>query len=220
MKNLNRINSNLIEPNRLTDKMAELLGIMFGDGCLSRTDGKYFIYISGHKIDDFEYHNINTKKIFKDLFQKEIRVKSRNDENTIFIRFSSKYIFNELHSYGMPIGIKYKNLRIPLKLKGNKLVTHFLRGLFDTDGCVVLSKQHKKIPYYPRLEISSKSKLFLKEILIVLIDKGFYGSISKKRKNFRLEIPGFKNLKLWMKVIGMNNKKHKMKVEKINSKSL
>ncbi|MBR9699445.1 hypothetical protein GOV09_03260, partial [Candidatus Woesearchaeota archaeon] len=94
------------------------------------------------------------------------------------------------------------------------------RGLFDTDGCVVLSRQHRENPYYPRLEIASKSRTFLVGIIQRLRGLGFYGSVSRKAIHFRLEIPGFTNLDLWMKLIGMNNPKHLVKVQNIYSKRL
>jgi hypothetical protein len=192
------------------------MGIMFGDGCISRSGGKYIIYISGHKFDDLEYHSKTTKKLFYKLFNKDIVINFRKDENTLFIRFSDKNIFETFKSIGLPVGKKYKNLKIPDSFKETKLFVSFLKGLFDTDGSVILSKQHKDKAYYPRIEISSKSKEFLLEIIEKLRTQGFYGSVSKKGKNFRLEIPGFKNLNLWMGSVGMNNPKHFKKVEKIN----
>ena len=46
--------------NSNNESLSELLGIMFGDGCLSRSGGSYTVYISGHKIDDYEYHTKNS----------------------------------------------------------------------------------------------------------------------------------------------------------------
>jgi intein/homing endonuclease len=206
--------------NLLNQKLAELVGIMFGDGCLSRSGGKYIVYISGHKFDDFEYHSKTTKKLFKSLFNKEIRIGFRKDENTLFIRFSDKSIFEKFHSFGLPIGLKYSNLDIPKEFLSDSLFFSFIRGLFDTDGCLVFSKQHKHIPYYPRIEISSKSQTFLLKIFETLKEYGFYGSVSKKGNHFRLEIPGFKNFSLWLDLIGSNNPKHVNKFKKVNPKSL
>ena len=55
---------------KITSELAELLGIMYGDGCLSNSGSKHLVYISGHKDDDFEYHN----KIIRKLFFKVLRV--------------------------------------------------------------------------------------------------------------------------------------------------
>ena len=76
----------------MTKELAELTGIMFGDGCLSSKSQKYVVYISGHKQDDREYHELTIKKLFLGLFGKEVKINERNDENTLYIRFSDKTI--------------------------------------------------------------------------------------------------------------------------------
>ena len=210
----------VVLPIEVDRDLAELLGIILGDGCLSLSGRKNFIYISGHKIDDLEYHIHRTKNLFKILFNKDIAIKFRNDENTLYIKFCNISIFNKLSSLGIPIGKKYSQLKIPGCIDSDNLFCAFMKGLFDTDGCVVLSKQHKKVHYYPRLEIASKSLVFLQSILVRLKLMGFYGSVSTKGKHFRLEIPGFTNLELWMKLVNLNNPKHIKKVNEINSKRL
>ncbi len=184
---------------------------MYGDGCLSNSGNKYLIYISGHKDDDFIFHSTVTCPLFKKLFEKEVKINFRKNENTLFLRFSDKKIFSFFRSLGLPKGIKYGNLKIPNRFSKKSHFCRFVRGLFSTDGCFVLSKQHHKKAYYPRLEITSKSSSFLSEILERLKIIGFYGSISFKGRGYRLEIPGYKNLNLWVKVIGFGNLKHEKK---------
>ena len=198
----------------MTKELAELVGMIFRDGCLSSYKKKYMIYICGHKQDDKEYHEITTKKLFLHLFGKEVSIQERKMENTLFIRFSDKKIFYMLNSVGIPIGKKYDNLRVPDWIVSNPdLSVCFVRGLADTDGSVVFSKQHRNIRYYPRIEITSKSRSFLEEVLSILVSNGFYGSLSKKGPYYRLEIPGFKNLDMWLKLIGFSNPKHIRKIE-------
>ncbi|MBR9700079.1 hypothetical protein GOV09_06485, partial [Candidatus Woesearchaeota archaeon] len=135
------------------EKLAELIGIMLGDGCLCRTARQRLIYICGHKTDDCEYHTTITAKLFKDIFNKEIKIHFRNNVNVVYIKFSDKEIFRTLRSLQIPVGKKYNYLRIPVCINSDKLFCSLMRGLFDTDGCVVLSRQHRENPYYPRLEI-------------------------------------------------------------------
>ncbi len=198
----------------MNEKFAELLGIMVGDGCLSTYSKKCIIYISGHKTDDMEYHNGVTKELFKYVFDKDIKIELRKKEHTLLIRFSDKKIFEKLSQY-LPIGVKYDKLKVPEEIiKNKKYLLAFIRGIADTDGSVVFSKQHKDYAYYPRIEISSKSKYLLNRLLFELKKNGFYGSVSKKGKNVhRLEIPGKRNLKLWLENIGFNNIKHMKKIE-------
>ena len=198
----------------MTKELAELTGIMCGDGCLSSKSQKYVVYISGHKYLDFDYHNKCTRALFLRVFGKNIKINHRSDENTLFIRFSDEKVFNVLNSVGLPIGKKYDNLKVPTWINKNPdFAVSFVRGLTDTDGCVVFSKQHRSIGYYPRIEIASKSISFLEEVFSILVSNGFYGSVSKKGPHYRLEIPGFKNLDRWLKLIGFNNPKHIRKIE-------
>jgi intein/homing endonuclease len=206
--------------SKLTTEFAELVGIMFGDGCLSRSGNKYTIYISGHKINDLGYHSKITKKLFKIIFDKDVNIKFRNEENTLFIRFRDKEIFNRFKSFGVPIGKKYDQLKIPALVKKEIFFKAFLRGIFDTDGCIILSKQHRSIPYYPRIEITSKSKKFLNEILLKLKRMNFYGSISNKGRGYRLELSGFKNISDWYENIGSSHPKKAQKLAEINAKTL
>ncbi len=202
----------------MNEKYAELLGLMAGDGCLSRTNRSRLIYIAGHKTDDLEYHTLTTKVLFKELFNKEIVIKFRKKEHALFIKFSDKLIFEELSRF-LPIGKKYATLKVPDEVLSSKeFFFAFVRGLADTDGCIVFSKQHRNYRYYPRVEITSKSKPFLVTILSELRKYDFYGSVSHKGKqNYRLEIPGNKNLKNWLNNIGFSNPTKMNKIKKYKS---
>ena len=98
---------------KVNKEVAELMGIMLGDGCLSRSCNSYTVYIYGHKYDDFQYHNNITKKLFLKLFNKKVSIGFKKNENTLYIRFRDKEIFNTLNFLGVPIGNKYSRLKIP-----------------------------------------------------------------------------------------------------------
>ena len=199
---------------KLNKKYAELLGIMAGDGCLSKTArNKCYVYISSNSETDVE-HMIYVQSLFKDLFNRETTLHKRKDENTIVLKFIDKKIFYELSKH-CPIGKKYDKLQIPDSIKGSKtFMTWFIRGLFDTDGNVTLSKQHRTVHYYPRIEIRGITKQFLTDVLNYLRNLGFYGSLSKGYCNsYRLEVPGFKNLVRWCNMIGSSNPKQIRKIK-------
>ena len=198
----------------MNEKFAELLEIMFGDGCLSKYSNCYIVYISGHKADDLDYHSTTICGLFKDVFNKKTHVNIRNDEQTLITRFSDKEIFAKISSY-MPIGKKYDKLKVPSEiLNDRKYFFAFMRGFVDTDGTIIFSKQHKNHPYYPRIEIASISKSLLCTLLSELEKYGFYGSVSRKtEKSCRLEMPGQKNLRKWFELIGFNNSKNIRKIK-------
>ncbi|VVB81732.1 LAGLIDADG-like domain protein [uncultured archaeon] len=191
--------------------LAELLGIMCGDGCLSssKSQVKYYIYCSGNSLKDDDYMERYVPNLFYKVFGKLVNSHKRKDENTIFIKFSDKEMFKRFQELEIPVGKKYSLLKIPdfvLKSKCRQLA--FVRGLFDTDGCVILSKQHRTQAYYPRIEIKSKNYSFLNSVMLLLKNHGFTGSVSRNADNYRLEVAGFKNLTLWRSVIGSSNKRN------------
>lgn len=195
-------------------QMAEFFGIMTGDGCLSNTGkgkgsgNKYWIYICGHKIDDRKHYG-HIKNLLKDIFNKETKICERKKENAIFIRFSDKSIFQNLVRLGFPIGKKYDKLNVPAWICNKKKnFIYFLRGLFDTDGSFVLSKQHREIPYYPRIEIVTKSRYLAEKVKELINKLGIRCSLNRKKEYFRLEVAGNTNCSNWMKIIGTKNKKH------------
>tara|TARA_Y100000310_G_scaffold336265_1_gene420331 strand:+ start:2121 stop:2810 length:690 start_codon:yes stop_codon:yes gene_type:complete len=199
----------------MNTELAEFLGIMFGDGCLSRNAKARMIYICGHKEDDLVYHQTITLPLLKKLFNKDAIIGFRKKENALFIKFSDKEIFNFLKQY-LPVGRKYESMRIPKEILLKKeYLFAFFRGLIDTDGCIVFSKQHKKEAYYLRIELSSKSKEFLLILLQELKKYNFYGSVSHKGKqNYRLELPGRKNLQRYIQNIDFHNPKIHKKIRK------
>lgn len=196
-------------------ELAELLGMMCGDGCLSKTQqGKHFVYCSGNRLKDKEYFGEYITNLFLKIFGKSIVAHEREDPKIIYIKFSDKQIFQFLNNLGLPVGLKYDKLKVPdIIFQDKAYQMAFVRGLFDTDGCVIFSKQHRGIPYYPRIEITSKSRKFLASVFAILISHGFNGSLSHQGKGYsRLEIPGFKNLKRWNTLIGSSNKRNQQRL--------
>ncbi|MBW2966327.1 LAGLIDADG family homing endonuclease [Candidatus Woesearchaeota archaeon] len=82
-----------------------------------------------------------------------------------------------------------------------------IRGLFDTDGTIFAKKNEGY--RYPYIGFTSKNKIFLKQVQILLRKKGypFYTN------NDNLFMKGIKNIKKWMKDVGTSNSKHKFKYE-------
>lgn len=198
---------------QISEDLAEFYGIMIGDGCLSYvpaykgTGPKYVVYIAGDSRNDFEFFT-HIVLLINRLFGINVRIEKRADCNGILIRFSSKRVFELLRSFGFPVG-KKRGIMIPADFSRNQLWSYVTRGIFDTDGCVVFSKQHKKLHYYPRIEITNSSKKLIDQLHLLLTQAGFVCSQRKTGVNcLKLEIAGVKNIEKWMQTIGSNNQKH------------
>ena len=134
------MNKNIIIPSEYSEQLAELIGILFGDGCVNfypnRND--YFIGISGHSVTDFQYHSEFIKKLFQVLFNIEPHMYVHKNQSCVISRLHSKEIFMYLTKKGVCAGKKL-NLAVPEWITHNDLYfISFIRGLFDTDGSVII----------------------------------------------------------------------------------
>ena len=188
----------------------ELLGILYGDGCLSKfkSGGKVFkvIVISGHKHDDRHYFENRVIKLVEGIIRRRPKIKEDRKFNGIHIYFQSKKLFDYLiKNFNFPIG-KKELLIIPKELidSNQKKINAFIRGLFDTDGSLYFEKNYSTSYHYPNIEIFSKSDELLNEVKLLLENVEFL--VIKGKRRIRLR--GKSNLEKWMKEIGSSNMKH------------
>ena len=105
-------------PKSLTKDLAELIGMLVGDGNIGIYKGKGYthheINFSGHKYDDFQYFDQHLNTIFRKLFNTELKIKNKNNQNTLIARIGSKGIlqfFSEILE--LPTRNKTQKTRIP-----------------------------------------------------------------------------------------------------------
>lgn len=131
------------------EELAELLGAIAGDGGIGN---EWQLVISLNSILDISY-SIYLSNLLKSLFNIDISVRKRPNQNTLVLVASSTHLVDFLVNKGAARGNKIKqNLDIPYWVKGNpNLEKAFIRGLMDTDGCLyinkhrVLGKEYKNI---------------------------------------------------------------------------
>lgn len=206
-------------------ELAEFLGILTGDGYMNEYQygkRKYSIIdIAGHSQRDNSYLTNHVSELIKKLFKVSPLIIIRKDQNTMHLRLSSRDIFNLLLHSGFKKG-KKGEIGIPgWILKNKKFMRFFIKGFFDTDGCLCLKKKYRNYPYYPTISLSSISKTLMISINQYLISKEFktvfYSElkIDKRGYNpskiFRIELNGEKQLRKWKEVINSDNPKHKEK---------
>lgn len=205
---------------RITEELAELCGIIAGDGHIhiDKKRGDYRIDISGG-YKEIKYYKY-VASTFKDIFQKEPKIDYKNDG--IKLRIHSKEIVNSFLKIGLPAGRKSGIIRIPLRiLKNKKLSAAFLRGLADTDFSICFKKGGRKTNSYPRVKIGLASKDMIEDIKKILdrLEIGHCSYNNRRTTNFgtfdhyHIDINGRKNFKIWMQNIGFKNDKHLEKIE-------
>ena len=185
---------------KLSNKFAELIGAIAGDGHLHLYPAE--LSITCHKDLDRE-HVYHLSKIFENLFNQKPKILFQR--NIIKLRFYSKELVNKLNQeYELPIGRKMNRLRIPSKIliKQSYLIS-FIRGLFDTDGTI--NRHHKNSGAI--VEISSRDPIFLKDINKALISLNLSTSVNYKG----VKIYAKSEIDRFFKLIKPSNPKHNLK---------
>lgn len=191
----------------INSNIAELCGIILGDGHLHSTENR--IVITGSNEDIFYYRN-HLILLFKKHFgviPKLVRVKNKNSYRLIL---ENKRVFNFFINIGLVKGKKDKITIPETILNDSSLLKSFIKGLFDTDGYLKFSKQNKSINYYPRIRFSFYNTPLSLELVKVFKKLGFnFGFCVDKRNDILYyEISGFRNLREWMKSVGSSNDVH------------
>ncbi|MBL7100451.1 MAG: hypothetical protein ISS23_00685 [Nanoarchaeota archaeon] len=207
----------LILSESYSPQLAELIGIIFGDGHLSKAP-KYTIEICGHSIDDYEYHTIYLRILIQKLFGIKTKIAIRKNANCMLSQIFSKRVINFLEDCGLKTGRK-KELPIPDWIRKEDInMRSFLRGFVDTDGSLALKKRYRSIAYYPVVGLVSKSETLVRHMADWLRKKGFSlwagydKQIDKRSGNvqevYRIYLNGHKQLIRWVNFIGFDNQKH------------
>lgn len=190
----------------MNEKLAEILGILNGDGHISKYN--YEICVVGNALEkDYCSH-------IKNLLEATFNLKStlKKEATTFKLRIYSKELSNLLvNKYRLPIGKKTRRLHIPQEVFNSKtLLMSYIRGLFDTDGSIYIRRGKDLV-----LNIKSADKIFLGEIKEVLRKQGFHPSLSNKNLNLyrRNEIAEF------IKIVKPSNYKHLKKYQNFTNQS-
>lgn len=188
----------------ISNELAEFMGIMMGDGGMSN----YQISITLHHIDDKKYGQY-VARLMKKLFgiMPTIRHIPKISVNTYTI--SRTELVKHLYVLGLVIGNKVRQqINIPLWIKKNDTyLKACIRGLVDTDGCLVRHKYkvNGKYYFYKKLCFTTASDPLRKTVFDVFKKWGFNPRISQNR-DVRLE--NNKDMKNYFRLINSHNPKH------------
>jgi len=180
---------------------SEMLGILFGDGSMSRRHGSFQICITGHKFDDSEYLIGRVRPMFEELFQTSFKVLLVKDENTMILYAYSKRVALILHEWGMPFGRKKLSHLTPALALDE---VSFIRGLFDTDGCV-----YRKYGPYIQIQFKFASLSLLAYARQTLAKLGLHPtSITSDDTKFRFFLSRQAEVDRFFRVVKPKNRKH------------
>lgn len=223
----------IIFPNELSVELAELIGILVGDGHLSvlkriGPTGKIFtqstIFVSGNS-NEKEYLGY-IQNLFLTLFNTHLTSRKDKRSDAILLVCYSKGIVNYLSKVcQIPVGKKCATVRIPRIIFDSNIHCQraFLRGLVDTDFYIAFKKTKKGIYSYPNMRGSFKSKGLVEDLYVMFGNLNFspYALYDVKRHDKRwgdyvmqhVYLLGKDNLYRWMDEIGFSHYKNILKVE-------
>lgn len=212
----------LVLPKEISKDLAYLCGVIVGDGHIShrKTSKDYYFFVGGNPKDERGFYDNIIKPLFRKVFGLNVHPKLQSNKSTYCIEFCSKAFVRFLSEIiRIPLGKKSGEVQIPgIFRNSEQLISNFIQGYADTDFCLTLKKRSKKVPYYPVIAGSSKSKKIILQVTNYLKDKGVSVStqIGKKVYDKRhgkiyqknsLYLYGNRSLKRWMDLIGFRNPK-------------
>lgn len=204
----------------LNSETAEACGIHAGDGYLRNDGRRRELDISGN-VEEQTYYNCHVIPLFEKVFNVQIKGRFFPHRNTYGFVVRKPEVIMLVHELGFPYGSKSTKVKVPDFILGDKsLEKSFLRGYFDTDGCLSFGKkygatcsQFKKTRHvYPRLFFSTVSYNLTKNLKEIFEAFNFDFVLYKYRPKIQTEslkyafnINGINSLKRWLKLIGIKN---------------
>lgn len=194
--------------NKKSEKLAEFLGIMLGDGNVFKKGNSYIVRIAGHKRDDKDYLIKYVKPLINKLFKINVGVYYFKDTNSMHLVINNKNFVKTLEYWGIFPGNKLKNnISIPDWIFGSdRYLEACIRGLIDTDGSVVPITGRNYSYIWFTCNIPNLRKSFEKSM------KKLGYKISKWRyspfRSAEVFIGSKEMIRKYYKRIGFNNPKH------------
>jgi transcriptional regulator with XRE-family HTH domain len=196
---------------KFSEELAEFVGVVLGDGGISRNQ----IVVTLHKTDDAKY-GIFVAKLIKNLFKVPVVINPREDQDATsyiisrvrLVRFCTKRL-------GLKIGDKVRQqVDVPYWIKRNKKYSiACVRGLVDTDGCLVIHKYKisGKMYKYKKLAFTSMSIPLVDFVHNTLNDNGIKSRIYKNKDVW---VDSKKGTETYMGIFNSHNPKHLRRYKK------
>ena len=202
-----RILKQISYPARSVD-LAELLGILAGDGHID----EYQVTVTTNSDTD-RAHAHHTSKLFERLFSTQAPIKFIKNKKACAVVVSSKAVCLFLVRLGMVRGHKIRSgLQMPQWIRARKKYrVAFVRGLFDTDGCVYVDTHRINGREYKNMGLAFTNRCLplLAEFKVTLESIGLHPTQKTKYTVF-LRRKG--DIRRYFDLIGTSNEKHLNKV--------
>ncbi len=196
---------------KINPKISELIGMHVGDGTLYKTNRGLVWELRGN-LNEKDYYENNVATLLNSVFKIEFMPKFRSGgkNGCIGIQTSKKEVTSFFVDCNFKPGRKTYSVRIPKYIMGSNDMVKlaFIRGYFDTDGCLRFDKNKGRLNKYPKIEFESASKQLIVDLSKMLDNLGFKYYVWRDRNAYKLCIAGKKMLEKWIKKVKPGNSKH------------
>ena len=203
-------------------ELAELVGIMLGDGSIygSTRNNKlvtHQVTIVGDSVKDRDYLTKYVTYLFQYLFGIQPSYYYSKCSNALYVKVRYKKLLEYLLSIGLKFGNKIKSqVTIPNWIwQDDNYLRACIRGLYDTDGSI-----YELLPHWPglfQLSFDNRNMTLLQDVRKVLLHLGFKVSnicAPKTDKTPKIYITRKAEVRKFFEEIGFSNPKHYRKVQK------
>lgn len=202
----------------ITEELSEILGMFAADGNLQENH----ISIWGNIHEDKKYYDEIVCPLFSRVFSKLIIAHEKKSNSVYGFYICNKRVINTFKEFGFTKR-KSESVRAPKEVllsNDDKIISAFIRGFADCDGCLNFMKRYEKgysnfkrtYHTYPRIFIEVISKGIIEDISYLLnkLEIKHTKRISKKKKMnekdaYEITIRGNTEVNKWMNKIGFNN---------------
>lgn len=164
-------------PDRMTLKLARFIGYMDGDGCVM--DDRVRLSFNTKEPEVIQYY----VSLFEELFQGIGKPNIGVDGNSTTYDYFSKFVVGFFHFINVR-EVRYKGISSYIKKSGPEFWVEYLKGLWDTDGCLAKSGTVGKI-FQPRVKTVKKNLMedVFNLIKGISIDASFHERVAKAKNN-------------------------------------
>lgn len=192
----NNKRTDVVLPSLYSSKLSELVGIMLGDGHLTKTQ---LTVTLGSKENKYVHH---VAELISKIFNVKPKI-IKTKKGYFVVYFGSTVVVQWLLAMGLTFNKVKNQVNVPLWIfSKNNYIKGFLRGFFDTDGSVY------KLRYGIQISLTNRSIPLLKSSHRAFCILGFNPS---KVSKFRVYLTRRKEITRFFKTIKPANHKHQIR---------
>lgn len=199
-----------IKRPRKSVKLAEFIGIMLGDGCLS---SRFQVGIAFNAETDQAY-GAYLQQLFQTLFGLSATIQPRTDSNGWTVVASSRTLVEHLQALGLVAGNKVTHqVDVPeWVLAKPSYQRACLRGLMDTDGSIYRYAHRVNGFTYEHVALcfTNRSQPLLHSVRRLLTEDGF----RPRMRRYQVYLNRQAEIQRYFQIVGSHNSKHLTRFQK------